>query len=228
MPKSSESLIRPPVQRRSQESLERVLKAGLEVLQDLGFAGFTLQEVSRRARVSIGAIYARVPSREALILAIYERGMEQLLEEEEELSAEIARQTLSARELVEALAGGMVRLMLRNKDFLGVFMRQAPVDPEIRERGAIASHRVAKAFCEPLRSHKADIRHPDPELAIDIAYRFVYCTAARRLTHGPTFESPYEVPDDEFAQELARAAADYLLVLGSENHSIASNVPRRK
>jgi AcrR family transcriptional regulator len=61
----AESVIRPPLQRRSQESLERVLAAGLEVLIDVGFEGFTLQEVSRRAGVSIGSIYARVPSREA-------------------------------------------------------------------------------------------------------------------------------------------------------------------
>ncbi len=71
----SEPLIRPPQQRRSQESLERVLQAGFELLQERGFDGFTLQEVSARANVSIGSIYARVPSRESLIKAVYERAM---------------------------------------------------------------------------------------------------------------------------------------------------------
>jgi hypothetical protein len=37
-----EPLIRPPLQRRSQESLERVLTAGFELLKEEGFEGFTL------------------------------------------------------------------------------------------------------------------------------------------------------------------------------------------
>jgi len=38
----TESGIRPPQQRRSRESLERVLKAGERVLTDKGYEGFTL------------------------------------------------------------------------------------------------------------------------------------------------------------------------------------------
>ena len=57
---SADPLIRPPVQRRSRESLERLLQTGLELLQERGFDGFTLQELSQRAGVSIGSIYGRV------------------------------------------------------------------------------------------------------------------------------------------------------------------------
>ena len=46
---TSEPLIRPPQQRRSQESLERLLQAGFEVLQERGCDGFTLHEVSANA-----------------------------------------------------------------------------------------------------------------------------------------------------------------------------------
>jgi len=45
--------IRPPQQRRSRESLERVLKAGELVLEQKGYEGFTIAEVSRRAKVSV-------------------------------------------------------------------------------------------------------------------------------------------------------------------------------
>jgi tetracycline repressor-like protein len=126
----SDHLIRPPLQRRSQESLERVLAAGFELLKEEGFEGFTLQAVSKRADVSIGSIYARVPSREALFMAL---------------------------------------------------------------------------------EHPEDIGHPDPELAIDVAFRLMYCTIARRITHGPHFESPRDVSDQELVAELSRAVADYLL-----------------
>src|SRR5579884_2689085 len=97
---ASEPLIRPPLQRRSQESLERVLQAGLDLLVEEGFEGFTLQEVSRRAGVSIGSIYARVPSREALILALHGRVMDTMIEQEDEFARDSALDGLPPRELV--------------------------------------------------------------------------------------------------------------------------------
>jgi AcrR family transcriptional regulator len=208
---SSDSLIRPPLQRRSAESLERVLQAGLDVLTDIGFEGFTLLEVSRRAGVSIGSIYARVPSREALILAIHERAMASMTEQEQQFERDSAREGLSPRELVETLVADMANIMLRNGRMLRVFMRQAPMNTEIWKRGAENSHVTAQLFRAALESHRDDLRHPDPDLGIDIGYRMVYCTIARRITHGPQFESGVEVTDEELVRELGRAVADYLL-----------------
>jgi AcrR family transcriptional regulator len=205
---SSDSLIRPPLQRRSAESLERVLQAGLEVLTETGFEGFTLQEVSRRAGVSIGSIYARVPSREALLLAIHERAMAVMTEQEQQLERDSAVEGLSSRERVETLVAD---IMLRNGQMLRVFMRQAPMNAEIWKRGAENSHGTAQLFRAALESHSDDLRHPDPDLAIDISYRIVYCTIARRITHGPRFESDVEVSDEHLVRELARVVADYLL-----------------
>ena len=59
-------------------------------------------------------------------------------------------------------------------------------------------------------AHRNDIGHPNPELAVDITFRMIYCTIARRITHGPVFETEREVSDEELVGELARAAADYL------------------
>ena len=206
-----EPLIRPPLQRRSQESLERVLRAGFEVLKELGFEGFTLQEVSRRAGVSIGSIYARVPSREALIMAIYERAMAWTELEEHEFARNAERADLAPRERVEATVIEMAETMLAHGDVLRVFMRQAPIDPAIWARGADKSQATAKAFEASILRHRADLRHPEPELAVDIAFRMIYCAIARRITHGPKFESRRAVSDKRLVRELARAVADYLL-----------------
>src|SRR3954453_10834195 len=77
---SEPEALRPPLQTRSRESLERVLEAGQQLLEDAGWEGFTVQEVSRRAGVSIGSIYARAPSKDALILAVYDRAMSAIAE----------------------------------------------------------------------------------------------------------------------------------------------------
>src|SRR3954469_71409 len=72
--------LRPPLQNRSRASLERVLVAGQRLLEEEGWEGFTVQEVSRRAKVSLGSIYARAPSKEALILAVYDRAVGEIAE----------------------------------------------------------------------------------------------------------------------------------------------------
>jgi len=208
---SQEPLIRPPLQRRSQESLGRVMQAGLELLKEVGVDGFTLQEVSRRAGVSIGSIYARAASKDALILAIYDQTMEEMVQEEERIKRDATREGLAVRELLEMLVTDMAHVMLDNAPFLRVFMRQAPFDSEIWRRGAKHSQVFADVFEQSLLLHAAEFSHPNPELAIDVAYRFVYCTLARRITHGPVFESARPVSDIELVHELGRAVADYLV-----------------
>lgn len=205
-----EPLIRPPLQRRSQESLERVLQAGLDLLQQEGFDGFTLQEVSRRAGVSIGSIYARVPSREALIMAIYERAMA-WTDEQAPIVRAAGREDLTPRERVEAIVTDMASMMLDHGEILRVFMREAPMNPDIWQRGAEKSRDTARAFERAVLERREDIAHPDPELAADVAFRMIYCTIARRITHGPKFESPRPLSDKKLVRELARAVSDYLI-----------------
>lgn len=218
-PAASVHLIRPPLQRRSQESLERVLQAGAELLLDVGYERFTLQEVSRRSGVSIGSIYARAPSKEALILAIYDREMARVSAANERLRETAQFDGLEARELIMALVELMARSTLEHADILRVFMYRALVDPEIWRRGSDRSSELSRAFEGALLVHKNEFTHPDPELAIDVAFRFVYNTLVRRVSHGENFESQRPLSDEDLIRELGEATADYLL---------APDVPRPK
>ena len=210
-PAAAEQLIRPPLQRRSQESLERVLQAGAELLLEVGYEGFTLQEVSKRSGVSIGSIYARAPSKEALILAIYDREMAKVSEANERLRETAQLDGLKGRELIIALVELMARSTLEHADILRVFMYRALADEEIWRRGSDRSTQLSRAFEEALLDHRDELNHPDPELAIDVAFRFVYNTLVRRVTHGNTFESQRPLSDEDLIRELGEAAADYLL-----------------
>ena len=105
----------------------------------------------------------------------------------------------------------MAHIMLDNAPVLRVFMRQAPMNPEIWRRGARNSETAANSFKSAFLAHREQLRHPDPELGVDVAYRMVYCTIARRLTHGPQYESARAVTDEELVRELGHAVANYLL-----------------
>ena len=67
--------VQPPQQERSRASFERVLQAATSLLAEKGYDGFTLAEVSERAGVSIGSIYARVKSKDELFYVIQDRYM---------------------------------------------------------------------------------------------------------------------------------------------------------
>ena len=206
---TSEQRIRPPQQRRSQESLARIMQAGFELLREQGFDGFTLQEVSTRAGVSVGSIYARVASREDLIMAIYEQQM--AWTEEDALPPLEYLAELAPRERIETIVTASATSMLTHGDVLRVFMTQAPMHPTIWDRGAEKSHANYAEFASAVLARREDVHHPQPELAVDIAWRILYCTVARRITHGAKFESPRSVDDKTLVRETARAIADYLL-----------------
>ena len=100
--------------------------------------------MSKRSGVSIGSIYARVPSREALIMAIYERVL--AWTEEDQISPSSAREALPARARVEMLVSELAGQMLTHGSDLRVLMRQAAVNPDIWQRGAEKSWPLEMTF----------------------------------------------------------------------------------
>src|SRR3954464_15205809 len=119
--------LRPPQQRRSRESLERVLKAGEKLLAKNGSGGFTKPDVSREANLSVGSVYGRFDNKDGLIREIHSRLLERV-------SADAAQQGLSRGapldfdEVVSQAVHGMADRMHRERSILRVFMLLAPVD----------------------------------------------------------------------------------------------------
>jgi AcrR family transcriptional regulator len=202
--------VRPPQQKRSQASFARVLHAGIRLLEQKGYQGFTLQEVSRRAGVSIGSIYARVPSKDALFHAIHIEAMREI-DGDDPLGAVDELAHLPTRELVVEAVRRLAQPFRAHAAILGVFMHRGAVDDVVAMRGSAASSERGERFSALLLTRRDDIRHPEPELAVDVAYRMAYCTLARQVMYGPTFESQREIDWDELVAELGRACASYLL-----------------
>ena len=78
MTAAPKNYLKEPKQNRSKASLERLLNAACELLTENGYKDFTLQEVSKRAKVSIGSIYNRFKSKEDLIRLLQVRELETL------------------------------------------------------------------------------------------------------------------------------------------------------
>jgi AcrR family transcriptional regulator len=203
--------IRPPQQERSRASFERVLAAGAELLEERGYEAFTLAEVSRRAKVSIGSIYGRVESKDDLIHAIHARAMAELAEEHRESIAAARFARLSTAAVIAAAVREFAEPTRKHAPLLSVFMHRGAVDSAIADAGAESSREAGRRFKEVILARRKDIVHPDPEQAVDVAFRMAYCTISRQIMYGPTFESDRDIAWKELVDELGVACATYLL-----------------
>ena len=200
----------PPKQKRSQESLERVIDASIELLRENGFDAFTVQDVSRHADVSVGAIYARFGNKESLLRAVHRQAMTSMSVEHETFGSLDGRPGDGPDEVIAGAVRIVASIFRENEELLRAFMHLGAVDDEIARRGSESSSDLARQFEEAVLHHRAAITHPSPEKAVDVAFRMAYCTFARRVMYGPTFESDTTIDWDDLVDEVSAASAAYL------------------
>lgn len=205
--------MRPPKQERSRASLERVIEAATRLLEESGFDGFTIQEVSQRAGVSVGAIYARFGSKKNLLRAVHGHAMDAIGAQHESVGSSDGP-SASAAEAITSAVRQLAAVFQRNEGLLRAFMHIGATDDMISRRGSQASIDLAHRFAASVLAHRDEIAHQDPEKAVDVAYRMAYCTFARQVMYGPTFESDRPVSWEELVSEVAHASRAYLLDAG--------------
>ncbi|MEO2122836.1 MAG: TetR/AcrR family transcriptional regulator, partial [bacterium] len=70
----------PPKQSRSRRTLEHIVQAALEILEEQGYTALTVQSVVDRANSSVGSFYARFSGKEDLLDYLGERVWDQALQ----------------------------------------------------------------------------------------------------------------------------------------------------
>ena len=218
--------VQPPQQERSRASFERVLQAATSLLAEEGYDGFTLAEVSKRAGVSIGSIYARVKSKDDLFYVLQDRYMTGA-EDRPMLQDAAAWSELSAPELVRELVREFGEVFHQNEPLLRVFMHRGIVDPNVAARSSVSVSRFHDQVEAILLARRDAIAHDDPELAIDVAFRMAG-TLARQIMYGPTFESHRVIAWDTLVAELGRACTAYLLGEAAPPAAAASTRAKRR
>jgi AcrR family transcriptional regulator len=219
--------VQPPQQERSRASFERVLQAATSLLEEEGYDGFTLAEVSKRAGVSIGSIYARVKSKDDLFYVIQDRYMTRS-EDRPRLRDPDAWSGLTPHELVVEVVNELGELFHVNERLLRVFMHRGIVDPVVAGRSSASVSQFHDEVEAILLTRRESIAHDDPALAIDVAFRMAWGTLARQIMYWPTFESHRVIAWDTLVHELGRACAAYLLGAAAAGGGGATRKPRAR
>jgi AcrR family transcriptional regulator len=204
------STLRAPVQGRSRESYERMMAAADQLLGTCGNGDFTLAEVSRVGRVSIGSIYNRFENKEALLHAVQLRILEKVNREMSERLAEQLGRNDGLDCLVARLVEVIAETLRAHAGPMAALMRIATDDPQVSATGKRFYSETVHTYAGALLSHRDDIARSNPERAVDSSFRILYAAIARYLGFGSATNAAWEGDWTILKEDLAVMIAAFL------------------
>ena len=223
MPSSASMHYRPPKQRRSQESLERILDATERLIREHGFEQMTIAEVVELSGSSVGSLYARFRDKLALLHAVQVRFHARV---ENGIAKEFggdSPQDECLRDAVKRVVQVLCDYLLHEPELFRAFILQAVFDPTVRAQGEAANSKRCERVANVLLEHRAEIRHPDPELAARWFYEICMACLRERMIFGEGAPLSGSFADAQMRAELTRTVTAYLECGG--NHQ-AEGAPR--
>jgi len=186
-----------PVQGRSRQLVETLLRAAAQLLAERGYDGLTTRHVAQRAGVSVGSLYQYFPNKEAIVAALRDRYHDWY---DECVRAEIERGR--GLPLREGMRQAVERIVAMNA-----------LDPALHEQlaGPVPDHgrEAMQQFIAEMRTFLVEraqqLGLPDPELTCFIAVR-----ALEAVIHGTSLEAPERLRDPRFVDEVTELFVRYV------------------
>ena len=203
--------IRAPLQGRSKASLERMLATARDLMIERGTEDFTLQEVSKRGKVSIGSIYLRFESKESLVRAVLQQVMPEMTVKELAMIEKLKANSADLPAFVKNYVEDYAELLKSNAPLLRLCMMRAEHDPEVSVLGKRAAENAVKMAVDGFLAYRNEIKAADPQLSASSAHHIIFATLARQLSLGSTGESVTNYDWSELKRELSRMCIAYLL-----------------
>ena len=190
-----------PKQRRSGETVEVILQATTRILVAEGYDRASTNRIALAAGVSIGSLYQYFPNKEALVAALCERHVGEMLAICEAKLAELALAPLhvAAREIVRAL----LRAHAVEPKLHKVLIEQVPRVGRLCAINEVSA-RMTTAVHAYLASRRAELRPQNLEVAA-----FILVRAVEAVSHAAVIERPEYLVDGELADELAELVLRY-------------------
>jgi AcrR family transcriptional regulator len=199
-----------PRQKRSRESLERLLDAAQEQIRVGGLESLKITDLVVRAGFSTGAFYARFPNKTALLHAVHKRFHACL---EPKIHAELEEQIGEPGdfdEVVRRAFDTLIKHVTGERELSRAFMMMSVFDPVMRAKGQQINLERRDALTRVLITRREEIGHPDPFLAINIAYGMYAGVLRGTLVFGIQHELFEGIKNEVIFDELKQALSLYL------------------
>lgn len=202
--------VHPPLQERSQQTMERLLGAAESLISEVGFAHATVAGIVKRADSSVGAFYARFKDKDALLRCLLER----FVQDVQATISHALRPEVWAGVSVEAvcatLVGFIMRMLTERQQLIRAITHLALEEPALGDyRNIIASH-CAEGLQRLVHERGDEFGCADPQRALRVVtWTCLSLTEASAIGDS---QRPAGLPRAEFEAELCSMILSHLQV----------------
>jgi AcrR family transcriptional regulator len=191
-----------PRQERSRLTVEAILDAAARVFERHGYAAGTTNRIAERAGVSIGSLYQYFPNKDAILVALVERHLEEGTAAAGPVLAALAEQRPPVEVAMRRLVEAMVALHRERPALHRVLFEEAPRPPALRRRLDALEGAAVGAVAAYLGAREDVTR--EPAIAARMVVRVV-----ETVTHELVLR-PGDVPVDAYVDEAVALLVAYL------------------
>lgn len=199
--------VNPPRQTRSQKTLERILEAAEQLVLEQGFDGTSVAGVVKLAQSSVGAFYSRFPDKQALLLCLRDRFIEQAVATLQ-LALLPERWTgIRTRDMVYANVRFTLAMFRERSRLIAAFARHLGEDFLQVELSLV--ERSTESIQTILESRGERVGHRNGPAAVRFAVSCVFANLVARVQQiAAGVKTDYE--DEEVSHQLAEMVVAYL------------------
>ena len=200
--------VRPPLQERSQKTMERLLVAAEACIVEVGFEKATIAEIARRADSSVGAFYARFSDKDALLRCLLDRFVYEAKATMDSAMRPELWTEATVEQLCESLLTFLSKVLGERRLFIVALSKAAMDDASLADfRGALSMH-AAEGLARLVATRGLTVRGND----VSRAMRVVSWVCLAVLESGCVLAQSGMggVSREEFLPELSAMIVAYL------------------
>ena len=199
-----------PQQARSEETHRRLLDAAEALIEEKGLADASIPEIVRRAGSSVGGFYARFRDKDALFRALEERFFLELYARLDAISSPERWQGAALADIVRPSVEELVKTFRERAALIRCFLVRAGLNPGTFDDGIRFRRDVAARFAALAAPRRAEIRHPEPELAVELGVQLAFGLMQQAVILGEVRAGGRALGDADLVEEITRNFLAYL------------------
>lgn len=193
-----------PTQARSKATVDAIVVAAAQVLQSKGYAGATTDRIAERAGVSVGSLYQYFPNKDALIVALAERHIDEGFTLVRELLMEARRKPSTIDGLLRRFVDALFAFHESEPRLHRVLFEEVPLPSSVRSELRRREH----AFATEVRALLEAF--PEVEVRDAAVTAHILVHTADALVHNFVIHPPDEISASQLTEELVQMLRRYL------------------
>lgn len=209
--------IRPPLQERTAAVLARLLDTAERLLDEKSFDDLSVADLARAAETSVGGFYRRFRDKRGLLHALHERFVREARATADDALDPARWQGRRLVEIVPVIVRFLTGVLSERQGLDRAVLAAAVTDGDFELRQSQLSRYVSEKLSALLLEHRAEITHPEPEVAVDVSIRQVLGVLLGRFAVRPQETELVPLSDERISAEMSRSILSYLGVLAPQD-----------